>query len=476
MSQSNLVVILIVTFLLVGGLASIASDSADAATPSFIALPCGVNRLDALKRQTEEARVRWAAGLSPEAHQSYTSARNDFVEYAMACANTLGLDLRRVLELNPIEPPLVTSKTELGDIERRQQPLIPLATFGPDAFGYVYIDSDEPDGPSFSFIDISSSGTAITLGDDDSSNVPIGFTFNFYGQDYTTVNVSSNGYLKFTTGSTTLWENDCPIPDATGPDTAIYALWDDLDPSSGGAIYYETRGVSPNQVFIVQYNQVPFSGDSISGAVTFEVLLFESSNEIRIEYQDVEGSARKTGSLATQGIESQAGYGPTGLLYKGCNAANNLKNSLAVLYTIDGQADLGISKTATASASVGELITYTLGVTNTGPAEARNVVVLDYLPAGVSGVSYWSSTGACMAGVPGEPLRPTTCNLGTMPNGRSETIVIVVRLVSGSPGTLIFNDAQVSSDTEDPYNGNNVTTAATQDATPYYLFLPIITR
>jgi len=436
-----------------------------------------VDRLDALKHQTEEARGRWAAGLSPEAHQSYASARSDFVEYALACASTLGLDPRQGLERNPMELPFGTSKAGLvGGMERRQKPLIPSATFGPDAFGYVYKDSDEPDGPTFAFIDISSSGTAIPLGDDDSANVPIGFTFNFYGQDYTTVNVGSNGYLKFTTGSTALWTNDCPIPDATGPDTAIYAFWDDLDPSSGGAVYYETRGVSPNQVFIVQYNQIPFSNDPGSGTVVFEVLLYESSHEILIEYQDVEGSIRKTGGLATQGIESQAGYGPTGLMYKGCNAANNLKNSLAVLYAVDGQADLEISKTATGSASVGDLITYTLMVTNTGPAEARNVVVLDYLPAEVDSVSYWPSTGACMAGVPGEPLRPATCNLGAIPSGGSRTIVIVVRLVSGSPGTLIFNDAQVSSDTEDPDNGDNVATAATQDATPYYLFLPIVAR
>lgn len=163
-------------------------------------------------------------------------------------------------------------------------------------------------------------------------------------------------------------------------------------------------------------------------------------------------------------------------MYKGCNAANNLKNDLAVLYTIPNPgADLQITKTAPASAAIGQLITYTLIVTNTGPSAARNVVVLDYLPAAVSSVSYTPSKGNCMAGVPGG-VRPATCNAGAMNAGETITIRIVVRLTSGSPGALLFNDAQVSSDTADPDNSDNVTTAVTVDSTPYYLFLPLIAR
>lgn len=82
MSQSNRAVVLLMTFLLIGGLAFIALDSANAAVPLSTSPPCSAERLDALKRQTEEARARWADGLSPEAHQAYTFARSDFVKYA----------------------------------------------------------------------------------------------------------------------------------------------------------------------------------------------------------------------------------------------------------------------------------------------------------------------------------------------------------------------------------------------------------
>ena len=59
-------------------------------------------------------------------------------------------------------------------------------------------------------IDISGSGTPLGLGDDDGVVLPLGFTFNFYGNDYTQIGISSNGYLTFGSDLTDL-SND-PIP------------------------------------------------------------------------------------------------------------------------------------------------------------------------------------------------------------------------------------------------------------------------
>jgi hypothetical protein len=62
---------------------------------------------------------------------------------------------------------------------------------GPDGFGYRWVDSDDPFGPIFNWTDISGTGTvAISNGDDiNSGPFPIGFSFSFYGVEFTDVRI-----------------------------------------------------------------------------------------------------------------------------------------------------------------------------------------------------------------------------------------------------------------------------------------------
>jgi uncharacterized repeat protein (TIGR01451 family) len=127
-------------------------------------------------------------------------------------------------------------------------------------------------------------------------------------------------------------------------------------------------------------------------------------------------------------------------------------------------ANLGITKSdAPDPVIAGENVTYTLTITNAGPSPAVNVAVRDALSAQVSFQSASPSQGSCQAGVvPGDPSKPLLCNLGTLASGASATIVVVVTVNSVVPsGTLLVNNADVTSDTADPNNGNNVATAAT---------------
>ncbi|MCH8839061.1 MAG: hypothetical protein IIA60_14920, partial [Candidatus Marinimicrobia bacterium] len=138
---------------------------------------------------------------------------------------------------------------------------------GPDTFGYKWFDSDTTGGPSVEWTDITSAGTQLNLGDDDSSQVGLPFSFPFYGIDYTDIQISSNGYLTFDlSGPGGLAGNEDPgteielhIPSDSGANNFIAAFWADLNPdptNGGGTIHYYNDAA--NNRFIVQYTNVPF--------------------------------------------------------------------------------------------------------------------------------------------------------------------------------------------------------------------------
>ena len=112
-------------------------------------------------------------------------------------------------------------------------------------------------------------------------------------------------------------------------------------------------------------------------------------------------------------------------------------------------ADLSITKMSDVSrVSPGDAITYTLNVTNDGPADATNVTVVDPLPAGLSFDAATPSQGTCA-----EALGVVTCDLGGLANGASASIDIVV--TAGGEGAFT-NTASVSADETDPVAANNV--------------------
>ncbi|OLC39516.1 MAG: hypothetical protein AUH81_01450 [Candidatus Rokubacteria bacterium 13_1_40CM_4_69_5] len=128
-----------------------------------------------------------------------------------------------------------------------------------------------------------------------------------------------------------------------------------------------------------------------------------------------------------------------------------------------GVADLALTKTDAPDPVVaGTNLTYTLNVTNSGPSAAPNVVVKDTLPGQVSDVTFTPSVGSCIGGIPGNPLQPLTCNLGSLASGASASITIMAKVNASTPnGTILVNNAVVSSDFADPNNGNNNATALT---------------
>ena len=142
---------------------------------------------------------------------------------------------------------------------------------------------------SYEVIDITYSpetitGTPISLFlDDVQGPFPLGFTFQFYGNDYTEFYVGSNGWIGFTAGQPTSYIAS-PIPDATSfgvPKDCIMLSWQDLDATSGGQVLYQTIGTTPNRKLVLTFDNIPYFGFGVtSGPVSLQIVLYEGSNVI----------------------------------------------------------------------------------------------------------------------------------------------------------------------------------------------------
>ena len=81
--------------------------------------------------------------------------------------------------------------------------------------------------------------------------LPIGFSFTFFGNTYTTFSISSNGFVGFDPSMSHGCCSGRSIPLNDGINNLIAAAWTDLYPGGGGGIFYETRGRVPSQYLIV---------------------------------------------------------------------------------------------------------------------------------------------------------------------------------------------------------------------------------
>ncbi|WP_439022816.1 DUF7507 domain-containing protein [Bacillus thuringiensis] len=130
-------------------------------------------------------------------------------------------------------------------------------------------------------------------------------------------------------------------------------------------------------------------------------------------------------------------------------------NSSTTTTPVITSADVAIIKTASPSpVTSGDLLTYTLTISNFGPSVAENVTLTDLIPSEVANPEFSTDGGVTFNPWPG--IHP----LGTLPIG--STITILIRgTVSSAAIDSIKNTAIVESSTPDPDPSNNTSTVTT---------------
>lgn len=124
---------------------------------------------------------------------------------------------------------------------------------------------------------------------DDTSfpSLPIGFTFNYNGTNYTQFSAQSNGFIAL---GTAIASSYTPLSTGT-TNNVISAIGDDLQGNTGtGELRYETIGTAPNRTLVVQwtsYRKFAATGDNYN----FQIRLSETSNVITVHYGTVTNNA-----------------------------------------------------------------------------------------------------------------------------------------------------------------------------------------
>ena len=123
----------------------------------------------------------------------------------------------------------------------------------------------------FDWVDADSQ-TAL-YGDEFAGRLRLPFEFPYYGETYSQVFISDNGYLNFL-GPDQFNQFPSEIPSEGPPNAAIYALWQNLRVDAAGAIEYATIGSAPNRAFVIEYSEVSAG----SSQRAFEIKLWENGD------------------------------------------------------------------------------------------------------------------------------------------------------------------------------------------------------
>jgi len=187
---------------------------------------------------------------------------------------------------------------------------------GADSYGYfVYEDDDGPGNvprPVYNWVEIDPTrggpGTLVSLGDDQTVQRTMSFSFKLYGNVDSRISISSNGFLALGATSEYAVSNGL-IPGPEGPPKMIAGFWTDLNPAAAGSGKVYAWDDAAGGRYIVEFSGVEhYHGSGLGLPETFQFILYNPAvhptetgdGQIDIQYMLVNDD-----SGCTVGIENQ---------------------------------------------------------------------------------------------------------------------------------------------------------------------------
>lgn len=182
----------------------------------------------------------------------------------------------------------------LGGGGKSPSPIVMHPDTGSDTWGYTWFRSDEPGGPTFHWVDITTRGTLVTgLGDDNYVGpLPMQFAFPYYWYSANSFYIGSNGYINLTSpanfGSPFV---RLPSTSSIAPKDLFAACVGDLDftvAASNPRCYYWTNGADSlvvSFIDVTEWQQAP----NPNLKHTFQIILNKRDSSITYQYGAQQG-------------------------------------------------------------------------------------------------------------------------------------------------------------------------------------------
>lgn len=241
--------------------------------------------------------------------------------------------------------------------------------YGPDEYGYIVFDSSDEDWekcPVYEWIEINPfkdgglEGERIELNDlwdgqDTTIAVELPFPFRFYGEQFDTVVVNSNGWLAFGAENSLFvdFRNE-QIPGMMGPNSMVAAFWQDLinpNPERRGVFHHY---LEEEAIFIIEWSEMAFWRGNLDSMLTeFQAILYDprvyptstGDGEIKLQYKTVQifPGDHSDNQYMTVGIKNNDGTDGLEYTYWNEYPVNNLnlQDEMALFFTTDRISSFG---------------------------------------------------------------------------------------------------------------------------------------